>query len=82
MRTFDLTPLYRSTVGFDRLFSLLDNYGGDGSAPSSRPCGGRRSPLQLRRHPGLGLRSSDRLLAADRFGYLEDVSERDADSAP
>jgi molecular chaperone IbpA len=25
MRTFDLTPLYRSTVGFDRLFGLLDN---------------------------------------------------------
>ena len=24
MRTFDLTPLYRSTVGFDRLFGLLD----------------------------------------------------------
>jgi molecular chaperone IbpA len=24
MRTFDLSPLYRSTVGFDRLFSLLD----------------------------------------------------------
>ncbi|GGE38556.1 heat-shock protein Hsp20 [Agaricicola taiwanensis] len=24
MRQFDLTPLYRSTVGFDRLFSLLD----------------------------------------------------------
>ena len=24
MRTFDLAPLYRSTVGFDRLFSLLD----------------------------------------------------------
>ena len=23
MRTFDLAPLYRSTVGFDRLFSLL-----------------------------------------------------------
>ncbi|HEX5780155.1 MAG TPA: Hsp20 family protein [Xanthobacteraceae bacterium] len=37
MRTFDLTPLYRSTVGFDRLFSLLDNYGGDGSAPSYPP---------------------------------------------
>ena len=35
MRTFDLTPLYRSTVGFDRLFSLLDNYGGpDASAPA------------------------------------------------
>ena len=24
MRTFDLAPFYRSTVGFDRLFSLLD----------------------------------------------------------
>ncbi|MBS7545455.1 Hsp20 family protein [Ancylobacter oerskovii] len=28
MRTFDLSPLYRSTVGFDRLFSLLDQVGG------------------------------------------------------
>jgi molecular chaperone IbpA len=27
MRTFDPTPLYRSTVGFDRLFSLLDQFG-------------------------------------------------------
>jgi molecular chaperone IbpA len=25
MRTFDFTPYYRSTVGFDRLFDLLDN---------------------------------------------------------
>ena len=24
MRTYDLSPLYRSTVGFDRLFRLLD----------------------------------------------------------
>jgi molecular chaperone IbpA len=24
MRHFDLTPLYRSTIGFDRVFSLLD----------------------------------------------------------
>ena len=38
MRTFDLTPLYRSTVGFDRLFSLLDNYGApDASAPAYPP---------------------------------------------
>ena len=38
MRTFDLTPLYRSTVGFDRLFSLLDTFGGpDGSVPSYPP---------------------------------------------
>ncbi len=27
MRTFDLTPLYRSTVGFDRVFDLLDSVG-------------------------------------------------------
>lgn len=25
MRTFDLTPLWRSTVGFDRLFDLIDS---------------------------------------------------------
>jgi molecular chaperone IbpA len=38
MRSFDLTPLYRSTVGFDRLFSLLDSYGGpDGSVPTYPP---------------------------------------------
>ncbi|HUI95567.1 MAG TPA: Hsp20 family protein [Xanthobacteraceae bacterium] len=28
MRTFDLAPLYRSTVGFDRMFSLLDQVSG------------------------------------------------------
>ena len=38
MRTFDLAPLYRSTVGFDRLFSLLDQVSGfDGSAPGYPP---------------------------------------------
>lgn len=38
MRTFDLAPLYRSTVGFDRLFSLLDNVAGfDNAAPSYPP---------------------------------------------
>ncbi len=31
MRTFDLTPFYRSTVGFDRLFSLLDQASVDGA---------------------------------------------------
>jgi molecular chaperone IbpA len=36
MRTFDLTPLYRSTVGFDRLFSLLDQ-GLEGAAPGYPP---------------------------------------------
>jgi molecular chaperone IbpA len=29
MRHFDLTPFYRSTVGFDRLFSLLDQAAAD-----------------------------------------------------
>jgi len=36
MRTFDLAPLYRSTVGFDRLFSLLDQ-GAEGGAPGYPP---------------------------------------------
>ena len=27
MRHFDLSPLYRSTVGFDRMFSMLDTVG-------------------------------------------------------
>jgi molecular chaperone IbpA len=37
MRTFDLAPLYRSTVGFDRLFSLLDQVAGVDAAPSYPP---------------------------------------------
>jgi molecular chaperone IbpA len=38
MRTFDFAPLYRSTVGFDRLFNLFDQLGGvDGSAPTYPP---------------------------------------------
>jgi len=36
MRTFDLAPLYRSTVGFDRLFSMLD-LGLEGGAPGYPP---------------------------------------------
>src|SRR6202022_3477980 len=31
MRTYDLTPFYRSAVGFDRLFNLLDQATADGS---------------------------------------------------
>jgi len=31
MRNYDLTPFYRSTVGFDRFFSLLDQTAPDGS---------------------------------------------------
>lgn len=38
MRHFDLTPLYRSTVGFDRLFNGLDSFvGADSAAPTYPP---------------------------------------------
>ncbi len=37
MRQFDLSPLYRSTIGFDRLFSLLDQAGGQESAAVAYP---------------------------------------------
>ena len=38
MRTFDFAPFYRSTVGFDRVFSTLDQLVGvDGPVPSYPP---------------------------------------------
>ena len=37
MRQYDLAPLYRNTVGFDRLFSMLDQFGGVESVPSYPP---------------------------------------------
>lgn len=38
MRPFDLSPLYRSTVGFDRLVQLLDGMTGlDSEAPAYPP---------------------------------------------
>ena len=37
MRTFDLAPLYRSTVGFDRLFSMLDQASGLEGTPGYPP---------------------------------------------
>jgi molecular chaperone IbpA len=37
MRQFDLSPFYRNTVGFDRLFSMLDQLGGVESTPSYPP---------------------------------------------
>jgi molecular chaperone IbpA len=44
MRSFDFAPFYRSTVGFDRLFSMLDQVGGvEGSAPSYPPYNIERS---------------------------------------
>jgi molecular chaperone IbpA len=37
MRHVDFSPLYRSTVGFDRMFSLLDSLNGTDSAPAYPP---------------------------------------------
>ncbi|MBL4646126.1 MAG: molecular chaperone [Hyphomicrobiales bacterium] len=37
MRTFDLNPLYRSTVGFDRLFNMLDGVSGNENTGSTYP---------------------------------------------
>jgi molecular chaperone IbpA len=45
MRTFDFAPFYRSTVGFDRLFSMLDQVGGGeaAAAPGYPPYNIKRS---------------------------------------
>jgi molecular chaperone IbpA len=37
MRTFDFAPLYRSTVGFDRMFSMLDQFAGVEDSVSNYP---------------------------------------------
>ena len=38
MLNYDLSPFYRSTVGFDRLFSMLDRVaGGEQNAPTYPP---------------------------------------------
>lgn len=37
MRHFDLSPLYRSTIGFDRLFNMIDETAGHESVPAYPP---------------------------------------------
>ena len=37
MRTFDYSPFYRATVGFDRVFNLLDSVAGQSSANGYPP---------------------------------------------
>jgi molecular chaperone IbpA len=37
MRQFDLSPLYRSTIGFDRLFNMIDQAAGLETVPSYPP---------------------------------------------
>src|SRR4051794_9793965 len=44
MRSFDFAPFYRSTVGFDRLFDMLDHVGGaEGAVPGYPPYNIERS---------------------------------------
>ena len=45
MRVFDFAPFYRSTVGFDQLFSMLDQVGGaeSAAAPGYPPYNIKRS---------------------------------------
>ena len=35
MRTFDYSPFYRATVGFDRVFDLLDTVAGQSNATAN-----------------------------------------------
>lgn len=37
MRQFDFSPLYRSTIGFDRLFNMIDSYSSPESSQSYPP---------------------------------------------
>ena len=37
MRTFDLTPLYRATVGFDQIADLMDRVATQGDSQNSYP---------------------------------------------
>ncbi|MCI0467308.1 MAG: Hsp20 family protein [Beijerinckiaceae bacterium] len=37
MRQFDLSPLYRSTIGFDRLFNMIDQAAGFDAVPGYPP---------------------------------------------
>ena len=44
MRSFDLTPLFRSTVGFDRLADMLDSVAQFDTGVSYPPCCSPRFP--------------------------------------
>ena len=43
MRSYDLSPLYRSTIGFDRLFSMLDQAASVDNTPTYPPYNIERS---------------------------------------
>ena len=49
MRTFDFAPFYRSTVGFDPLFSMLDQLNElESSAPTYPPYNIASAPASMR----------------------------------
>ena len=62
MRTFDLTPFHRSTIGFDRLFTLLDQAGGAEAQAQSYP------PYNIERTSENGYRIS---IAVAGFGETD-----------
>ena len=66
MRPFDLAPLYRSTVGFDRLFSLLD---GSEAAPGYPPYNIERTSENDYR---VLVRLVDQVVAVAVAGFAED----------
>ena len=47
MRHYDLSPLYRSTVGFDRLFSMLDQASNADAAAGYPPYNIERTSLPI-----------------------------------
>ena len=74
MRTVDFAPFYRSTVGFDRLFSMLDQVGGvENAAVSGYP----PSISNVRGKPLQHLGSSRRLRRCSSFdrGKREHVND-------
>ena len=57
MRQFDLAPLYRSTVGFDRLFSALDQFASAEAAPTYPPYNIERTGENAYRITAPGMRN-------------------------
>ena len=65
MRTFDLAPLYRSTVGFDLMFSMLDELDGVEGSVSGYP------PYNIERTAENAYRIS---LAVAGFGFYTSLA--------
>ena len=80
MRTFDFAPLYRSTVGFDRMFSMLDQLGGvEGSVPSYPPYNIERNGENAYRISVAVAGFTDADLSIESEGEQADDPRREAD---